>query len=136
MKNEYLENPLEVGTVLKEELPTGGTEYYIVGDYFIYANDYDFPKIRPHKFIFDACITVASEEEKEAFVETLRKNHLIWDEGTGKVTREYEKLRLSVMLKLKPGIDKEELIRKLNTELESAVKPFFGDVYEAKLEDF
>ena len=90
MINEYIETPLEVGTVLKETYGKNIVEYYIVGDFFIYENDYNFFQIRPYKFIFDEHITIASEDEKRAFIEDLKKNHLIWDEKTGKVIREYE----------------------------------------------
>ena len=57
MKNEYVN--FEIGTVLKETYPNE-IFYYIVGEYFIYCNDYDFPQIRPHKFVFDEHISIAS----------------------------------------------------------------------------
>ncbi len=136
MKNEYLEKPLEVGTVLKEtwyDSLTGKEKdyYYIVGEYFIYNSDYDNPQIRPHKFSFNEHITIASEEEKKQFFDVLKKEHLIWDEISGKVSREYEKIRLSVELKVKPETDVNELIEKLNSELEKPYK-----VYSMSFEDF
>jgi len=115
MINEYIETPLEVGTVLKETYGKNNVEYYIVGDFFIYENDYDFFQIRPYKFIFDEHITIASEDEKQAFIEDLKKNHLIWDEKTGKVIREYEEFNLNVKVQAEEGIDIQDLIKRLNS---------------------
>ena len=52
MLNEYIDKPLEVGTVLKEDFD-GEINYYIVGEYFVFSNDYDYPEIRPYKFNFN-----------------------------------------------------------------------------------
>ena len=82
MINDYLSKPYEAGTVLKESTEFKDY-YYLVGPYFIYCNHYDDPYIRPHKFLFNENVTVATEEEKKAFLEDLRKNHLI-------VTEEFE----------------------------------------------
>ena len=43
MINEYLDKPLEVGTVLKE-IYDDSTSFYLVGPYFVYTNDYHFPQ--------------------------------------------------------------------------------------------
>ena len=110
--NEYLDKTLEVGTVLKETYKDS-TSFYLVGPYFVYTNDYDYPQIRPHKFIFDDHISIASEDEKKLFIEILKKNHLIVDENY-EVKREFETYRLSAKVKVKSNISKEELIKKLN----------------------
>lgn len=110
--NEYLDRPLKVGTVLKETYEDS-TSFYLVGPYFVYTNDYDYPQIRPHKFIFDDHISIASEDEKKLFIEILKKNHLIVDENY-EVKREFETYRLSAKVKVKSNISKEELIKKLN----------------------
>lgn len=126
MKSEYLDYP--VGTVLKETLPNVVC-YYIVGKYFIYCNDYDCPQIRPHKFYFYENITVADEDEKNQFIEDLKKNHLIWDEKTGKLEREFEEVSLNVKVKVKPGTNINKLLEKLNIEVEN---PYY--VYNMKFE--
>ncbi len=128
--NEYLNKPLEVGTVLKETY-NGATCFYLVGSYFVYTNDYNFPQIRPHKFIFDDNISIASEDEKNQFIKDLKKNHLIWDEEIGNLKREYEEIRLSVKIKVKPGMDIDKLIETLNLTVENP----FG-VYNMKFENF
>lgn len=110
MTNEYINYP--VGTVFKE-IYAGKPWYYIVGEYFIYCNDYDCPQIRPWKFNPDKC-ELASDSEKIAFVEALKKNHLIWCERTGKLEREYEEITLNVKVKVQPGTDINKLIEKLN----------------------
>lgn len=113
MINEYLTDPIEVGTVLKETYPNE-IAYYIVGKYFIYCNDYDFPQIRPHKFIFDEHISIASESEKKNFIEDLKKNHLIWNKETGELEREYDEFTLNVKVKTKPGMTKEDVMHALS----------------------
>lgn len=112
--NEYLDKSLEVGTVLKETYEDG-INFYLVGPYFIYMNDYDFPQIRPHKFTFDDHISIASEDEKKSFIEALKKNHLIVDENY-EVKREFETYNLTAKVTVKSDISvsKEELIKKLN----------------------
>ena len=110
--NEYLDKPLEVGTVLKETY-NDSTSFYLVGPYFVYTNDYYFPQIRPHKFIFDDHISIASEDEKKSFIETLKKNHLIVNENY-EIKREFEIYNLTAKVKVKSNISKEELIKKLN----------------------
>lgn len=112
MINGYLNKPLEVGTVLKETYE-GETAFYLVGPYFIYTNDYHFPQIRPHKFIFDDHISIASEDEKKLFIEMLKKNHLIVNENY-EVKREFETYNLTAKVTVKSNISKEELIKKLN----------------------
>ena len=127
MKNDFLD--YEVGTVLKEIYMDGDVSYYIVGAHFIYTNDYDDPKIRPHKFDTRYCY-IADEDEKEQFIEDLKKNHLIWNEETGEVTREYEEITLNVKVKVKPGMNVNGLLEKLNSQVEN---PFY--VYGMKFED-
>ena len=112
MINEYLNKPLEVGTVLKETYDDS-TSFYLVGPYFVYTNDYNYPQIRPHKFIFDDHISIASEDEKKLFIEMLKKNHLIVDENY-EVKREFEIYNLTAKVTVKSNISKEELIKKLN----------------------
>ena len=112
MINEYLDKPLEVGTVLKE-IYGDSTSFYLVGPYFVYTNDYDYPQIRPYKFIFDDHISIASEDEKKLFIEILKKNHLIVDENY-ELKREFEIYNLTAKIKVKSNISKEELIKKLN----------------------
>ena len=117
MINEYLETPMEVGTVLKytsDSLFPNEIDYYIVGKYFIYCNDYNFPEIRPHKFVFDEHISIASEDEKKKFIEDLKKNHLIWNEKNGKLEREYEEITLSVKVRTKQGMSIKDVIHILN----------------------
>lgn len=126
MMSEYLNYP--VGTVLKETYE-GKNYYYIVGEYFVYANDYTSPQIRPYKFDGDFTI-VTDEDEKNQFIEDLKKNHLIWDEETGKLEREFEEVSLNVKVKVKPGTDINELIEKLNLEVEN---PYY--VYNMKFEN-
>ena len=111
MTNEYINYP--VGTVFKEEYADHHACYYIVGEYFVYCNDYDCPQIRPWKFDPSEC-TIASDEEKKEFIEALKKNHLIWNEETGGLGREFEELTLSVKVKVKPGTDINELLERLN----------------------
>ena len=112
--NEYLDKPLEVGKVLKE-IYEGEINFYLVGPYFIYMNDYDFPQIRPHKFIYDKHISIASEDEKKSFIEALKKNHLIINENY-EVKREFEIYNLTAKVTVKSDISvsKEELVKKLN----------------------
>lgn len=112
MINEYLDKSLEVGTVLKETYDDS-TSFYLIGPYFVYTNDYNYPQIRPHKFIFDDHISIASEDEKKLFIEMLRKNHLIVDENY-EVKREFEIYNLTAKITVKSNISKEELIKKLN----------------------
>jgi uncharacterized pyridoxamine 5'-phosphate oxidase family protein len=119
--NEYLDKPLEVCTVLKE-ICNGATYFYLVGPYFVYTNDYNFPQIRPHKFIFDDHISIASEDEKKLFIEMLKKNHLIVNENY-EVKREFEIYNLTAKVKVKSNISKEELINKLN-EICSSISEF------------
>jgi len=119
--NEYLDKPLEVGTVLKETC-NGATYFYLVGPYFVYTNDYNFPQIRPHKFVFDDHISIASEDEKKLFIEMLKKNHLIVDENY-ELKREFEIYNLTAKVKVKSNISKEELIKKLN-EIYSSISEF------------
>lgn len=124
--NEWLKIPQEVGTVLKETFM--GTDcYYLVGPYFVYSNDYDNYQIRPHKFYFDNNVEVATEEEKKNFIEELRHNHLIYNEETKLVNREYETHELKVTISAKPGIDVEDLIQHLNLKLENPM-----DIYNMK----
>lgn len=132
MVNEYLENQMEVGTVLKETYPDG-IAYYIVGEYFIYCNDYDFSQIRPHKFVFDEHISIASEDEKKKFIKDLKKNHLIWNEETGKVEREFEEFTLAVHVRVKSGMTKEDTINMLNNLSKISNK---DDIKEIKFIDF
>ena len=129
--NNYInEKNLEVGTVLKATYEDG-IDYYIVGRIFIYCNDYNYPQIRPHKFIFDDHISIASEEEKKKFIEDLKKNHLIWDEEAGTLNREYDKVRLSVELEVAPNTDINELIDRLNVQVNNTT-----GVFNMKVEDF
>ena len=130
MINEYIDEPLEIGTVLKETYPNA-VAYYIVGEYFIYCNDYECPQIRPHKFNFNEHISIASEEEKNQFIEDLKKNHLIWNDETGKLEREYEEITLSVKVKVEPGMNINKLLEILNLHIENP----FG-IYNMKFEDF
>lgn len=130
MINEYIDKPLEIGTVLKETYPNA-IAYYIVGEHFIYCNDYECPQIRPHKFNFNKYISIASEEEKNQFIEDLKKNHLIWNDETGKLEREYEEITLSVKVKVEPGMNINKLLEILNLRIENP----FG-IYNMKFEDF
>ena len=132
MVNEYLESYKEVGTVLKETYPDG-IAYYIVGEYFIYCNDYDFPQIRPHKFIFDEHISIASEAEKEKFIEDLKKNHLIWNEKIGKLEREFEEFTFSVHVKANKNMTKEKVMNILNNLYNLSDKE---DIKEVNFFDF
>ena len=132
MTNEYINYP--VGTVFKEEYYENMSNhvcYYIVGEYFIYCNSFHNPQIRPWKFDSSEC-TIASDEEKKEFIEALKKNHLIWNEETGKLEREYEEITLSVKVKVRPGTDIHNLIETLN--LEKLENPF--GIYDMKFEDF
>lgn len=131
MINDYInEKNLEVGTVLKATYEDG-IDYYIVGRIFIYCNDYNFPQIRPHKFVFDDHVSIASEEEKKKFIEDLKNNHLIWDEEAGSLNREYDKVRLSVELEVTPNTDINELIDRLNVQVNNPT-----GVFNMKFEDF
>ena len=130
--NKYINYP--VGTVFKEEYDEDGHTlncYYIVGEYFIYCNSFDSLQIRPWKFDTSLC-TIASEDEKKNFIETLKKNHLIWNEKTGLVDREFEEVTLSVKVKIKPGMDIDKLLKILNYE--KNLKPY--DIFDWKFEDF
>lgn len=126
MTNEYINFP--IGTCFKE-IHEDKSYYYLVGKSFIYCNDYHCPQIRPWKFNVDEC-TIASEEEKNQFIEDLKKNYLIWDEETGKVEREFEDVTLNVKIRVKPGIDINKLLEILNNEVE---KPF--KIYGMKFEN-
>lgn len=128
MTNEYINYP--VGTVFKE-IYEGKPCYYIVGEYFIYCNAYDFPQIRPWKFDSSEC-TIASDGEKKEFIEALKKNHLIWNEETGKVEREFEEITLSVKVKIKPGTDINKLLERLNDPHNEL--PWY--LYDRTYEDF
>ena len=126
MMNEILD--YSIGTVLKETYEDGVC-YYIVGEYFIYCNDYHCPQIRPWKFDDSNC-RIATEEEKNQFIEDLKKNHLIWNEETGKVIREYEEITINCKVKVRPGTDINDLITKLNMQMTS---PYF--IYGMKFEN-
>ena len=128
MTNEYINYP--VGTVFKE-IYEGKPCYYIVGEYFVYYNCYDSPQIRPWKFDTSIC-TIAPEDEKKEFIEALKKNHLIWNEETGKVEREFEEITLSVKVKVEPGMDINKLLERLNDPHNP--KPWY--IHEIKYEDF
>ena len=128
MTNEYINYP--VGTVFKE-IYEGKPCYYIVGEYFVYCNCYDSPQIRPWKFNPSECI-IASDEEKKEFIEALKKNHLIWNEETGKVEREFEEITLSVKVKVKPGTDINKLLERLNDPNNEL--PWY--LYDRTYEDF
>ena len=135
MTNEYIDHPVgptgyPVGTVLKEN-SDNSICYYIVGEYFVYCKDYYYPAIRPWKFDTSKC-TIADEDEKKEFIETLKKNHLIWDEETGKVEREYEEITLSVKVKVQPGMDIDKLLERLNDPHNE--HPWY--IHEIKYEDF
>lgn len=111
MVNEYIDKPLEVGTVLKEDFD-GEINYYIVGEYFVFSNDYDYPEIRPYKFNFNKYISIASENEKKDFIEALRKNHLIWDEEKGTLHREFNDFTIKLKIQAR-GKSKDEIITEL-----------------------
>lgn len=128
MTNEYINYP--VGTVFKE-IYEGKPCYYIVGEYFVYYNCYDSPQIRPWKFDSSEC-TIASDGEKKEFIEALKKNHLIWNEETGKVEREFEEITLSVKVKVKPGTDINKLLERLNDPHNEL--PWY--LYDRTYEDF
>ena len=128
--NEWLEVPQEVGSVLKEICGDNEVYYYLVGPFFVYSNDYDFFRIRPYKFCFDNKIEVATEEERKNFIEELRKNHLIYDEETKLVNREYEDHVLKVTISAKPGMNIEDIIQILNSKLENPL-----DIYNMKFEN-
>ena len=128
MTNEYINYP--VGTVFKE-VYDGKPCYYIVGEYFVYCNDYYGPQIRPWHFNPSEC-TIASNEEKNEFIEALKKNHLIWNEEIGKIEREFEEITLSVKVKVEPGMDINKLLERLNDPHNS--KPWY--IHEIKYEDF
>lgn len=127
--NEWLEVPQEVGSVLKEICGDNEVYYYLVGPFFVYTNDYDFFQIRPYKFCFDNKIEVATEEERKNFIEELRKNHLIYDEETKLVNREYEDHVFKVTISAKPGMNIEDIIQNLNSKLENPL-----DIYNMKFE--
>lgn len=128
MTNENINYP--VGTVFKE-IYEGKPYYYIVGDYYIYCNSWDSLHIRPWKFNVNEC-TIASDEEKKEFIEAFKKNHLIWDEETGKVEREFEEITLSVKVKVKPGTDINKLLERLNDPHNEL--PWY--LYDRTYEDF
>ena len=111
MTNEYINYP--VGTCFKE-VYEGKPCYYIVGEYFVYCNDYDCPQIRPWKFNPSECTIIISNEEKKELIEAFKKNHLIWNEEIGKIEREFEEITLSVKVKVKPGTDINKLLERLN----------------------
>lgn len=127
MTNEYINFP--IGTCFKE-IYEGKPYFYIVGEFFIYCNDFHNPYIRPWKIDVSEFV-VANEDEKNQFIKDLKNNHLIWDEETGKLEREFEEIRLSVKIKVKPGMDINKLIETLNLKVENP----FG-VYNMKFEDF
>ena len=127
MTNENINYP--VGTVFKE-IYEGKPYYYIVGDYYIYCNSWDSLHIRPWKFNVNEC-TIASEDEKKEFIEALKKNHLIWDEETGKVEREFEEITLNVKVKVRPGTSIDKVLETLNFEKNS--KPY--DIWDWKFEN-
>jgi hypothetical protein len=127
MINEYINFP--VGTCFKE-VYEGKPYFYILGEFFIYCNDFHNPQHRPWKIDISKLV-VANEDEKNQFIKDLKKNHLIWNEETGKLEREFEEIRLSVKIKAKPGIDINKLIETLNLKVENP----FG-VYNMKFEDF
>ena len=132
MTNKYINYP--VGTCFKEDYCEDGETkvcYYLVGEYPIYCNDYDCPAIRPWKFNVNEC-TIASDEEKKEFIEALKKNHLIWNDETGKLEHEFEEITLSVKVKVKPGTDINWLLEKLNDPHNE--KPWY--IYERTYEDF
>lgn len=132
MKNEYLQQDIEIGTVLKEHYDGEKDAFYLVGPYFIYCNDYDFPLIRPHKFVFDDHISIASENEKAEFFKALNKNNLIVNEDYS-VRRAYEHITISANIKYYGGtINKEELIEKLNNIDFSSI----SEIVEIKFTDF
>lgn len=112
MLNEYIDKPLEIGTVLKEDFD-GEINYYIVGEYFVFSNDYDYPDIRPYKFNFNKYISIASEDEKHEFIEALRKNHLIWDEEKGTLHREFNDFTINLKIQAERGKSKDEIITEL-----------------------
>lgn len=128
MLNEYINYP--IGTCFKEVYEDRPC-YYIVGEYFVYCNDYDSPQIRPWKFDTSRC-TLASDSEKIDFIEKLKNNHLIWCEGTGKLEREYEEITLSVKVKVEPGTDINKLLERLNDPHNEL--PWY--IHEIKYENF
>ena len=128
MTNEYINYP--VVTCFKE-VWEGKPCYYIVGEYFVYCNDYDCPQIRPWKFNPSECTIVISTEEKRELIEAFKKNHLIWNEETGKVEREFDEVTLNVKVKVRPGMDINKLLEILNYEKNT--KPY--DIWDWKFEN-
>lgn len=124
MENSEIGYP--IGTIFKE-VGENYTAYYIVGDYFVYCNDYHSPQIRPWKFNTKGLII--ANDEKDKCIEQFKSNHLIWNEQLHIMEREYEEVTLSVKMKVKPSTDVDKLIERLNAELE---KPY--GVYDMKFE--
>ena len=124
MENSEIGYP--IGTIFKE-VGENYTAYYIVGDYFVYCNDYHSPQIRPWKFNTKGLII--ANDEKDKCIEQFKSNHLIWTEQLHIMEREYEEVTLSVKMKVKPSTDVDKLIERLNAELE---KPY--GVYDMKFE--
>ena len=124
MENPEINYP--VGTIFKE-VGENYTEYYIVGEYFVYCNDYHSPQIRPWKFNTEGL--VIANDEKDECIKSFKDNHLIWDEHLGIVEREYEEITLSVKVQVKPNTDVDNLIERLNLELGT---PY--DVYNMNFE--
>ena len=124
MENPEINYP--VGTIFKE-VGENYTEYYIVGEYFVYCNDYHSQQIRPWKFNTEGL--VIANDEKDECIKSFKDNHLIWNEHLGIVEREYEEITLSVKVQVKPNTDVDRLIERLNLEMEN---PY--DVYNMKFE--
>ena len=124
MKNPEIDYP--VGTIFKE-VGKNYIAYYIVGKYFVYCNDYRDPQIRPWKFNTEG-LTIANDE-KDKCIEYFKNNHLIWDEQSGRMEREYEEITLSVKMKVKPNTDVDRLLEQLNLELPN---PY--NIYNMKFE--
>ena len=120
MINEYLK--LEVGTVLKD-IYNGSTDYYLVGPYFVYCNDYDWPYIRPYKFVSSKNTCVASAEEKEQFIKELKDNHLVINEKGELVHEEHSTISISITFNTDLTPDKIiDILKKIQFDTIGTVK--------------
>lgn len=117
MTNEYLK--LEVGTVLKD-VYNDSIDYYLVGPYFVYCNDYDWPYIRPYKFVRGHNTCIASAEEKEQFIKDLKDNHLIINEKGELVHEEHSTISVNITFKTDLTPDKVlDILKKMTSEFDT-----------------
>ena len=117
MINKYLN--IEVGTVLKD-IYNDGIDYYLVGPYFVYCNDYNWPYIRPYKFIKSDNTCIASAEEKEQFIKDLKDNHLIINEKGELVHEEHNTISINITFNTDLTSDKVlDILKKSKSEFDT-----------------